>query len=135
MTPIQNHPVRIAAWMLFGALALGISGCTTVIEETPAGATTYGRGKLMTTFRAPLRKTMVATEQAVKNLRLAPINRDTDWKTYSYYTNRDGKDRRIRVKLWTKAPGVTGLSIRVYPVGDNVFSLRIYREIKRLLLR
>ena len=110
-----------------------ISSCMVLVAGgAGAGSVAYVKGDLNTNLEAPLNRSLVATNRAIRSLKYAKISESTDAYA-SRIVARTASDKKITIGLKKVNERTTHISIRVGMFGDENVSNNILREINRRL--
>ncbi len=124
---------RITYFFVGFVLAVGLSGCTSVVKGVPVGdGAIYKQGTLRAVLGAQLPTVDQATRATMEELDFVAIDAVTDrLKSTVKATMADGT--KVKVKLEAEDFESTSIRIKVGNFGDDSISIQILKHIKRRL--
>jgi endo-beta-N-acetylglucosaminidase D len=120
---------QILLYFLLMMIAVFGQGCVVAaVGAGAAGTIAYIRGDLESIESENIDKVYDAALQAAEELELRIISKSKDALSATIVA-RDAQDKKVQIKLQTKAENTTKLSIRIGTFGSETKSRLIYQKI------
>jgi len=130
----MSHPVRAIITALFLGLVLASqSGCLLLVAAAGTGAgVAYYTGDMDVTLEAPPARVVAATEQAMKDLDLAVIVRESSGMD-GKVIGRTARDVKMTVVVKGHTDKLSNVSVRAGMFGDDAMQARLLDRIRQNL--